>query len=216
MMIVNIIIIVILLISIGSGYKQGFLWKLISLLGFFLVGILSWWLSSILSPMIHLYPSDQIPLAGTFLEGMLYNNLNRIVVFVLLFIVLEIILLVLKPMVKILGSLPVVSTLNKLCGAVLGFVQAILLMTLACLVLRLPFWENGNEIVNTSLLRYSEPICEQLITIAKEPISWVEESVNGLEDSKTLTNDERQQLKEWLLSQGIEEEKVTSFLKTLQ
>ena len=63
-MIINVVVVIVMLLFLYSGYKQGFLWKLISILGFFVVGWLAWMASDPVSSILALYPKDQIPLQG--------------------------------------------------------------------------------------------------------------------------------------------------------
>ena len=126
-----------------GGYRDGFLLKLLSILSFFVCGFLAWWASSYVGSFIHLYPKHALPLQDTPLEAVLYDNLNRLLIFVILFVLLQLAVLVIKPFTKAANHVPVVSGINRLLGAALGALQAVLLMVLAAMVCRLPFWKTG-------------------------------------------------------------------------
>ena len=96
------------------------------------------------------------PIAGYTAGGCPVCNLNRLLIFVILFVLLQLAVLVIKPFTKAANHVPVVSGINRLLGAALGALQAVLLMVLAAMVCRLPFWKTGNEIASASLLRYSD------------------------------------------------------------
>lgn len=213
---INLVIIAIFILFLYSGYKQGFLMKLISIIGFVVVGIFSWWMSEPLSRIIGLYPKNTLPLQGTLVESFLYENLNRFVVFVILFVLLNIALLLIKPLLKVISDIPVVSTLNKVCGLVLGAIQAILLLFVAALVLRLPFIANGSQIVNQTLLRYSEPLMDVVLFYAKEPIQQVQVLMDIVDDTEALNKEEIANVRTWLLSYGIEEDKVDALIASLR
>lgn len=213
---VNIGILIVFALYMWSGYRQGFLWKLISIFSFLLIGIIAWWLSTPLSTLLHLYPKNSVPFAGTMIEGMMYHSLNRILLFIILFILLKVVVLIIKPVVKLIGKLPVVSFFNHLCGCLLGGLQAALVLVIVAMVLRLPFVANGNEIVEESLLKYSDGISETLFSYAKEPMSWLALFQDHLDHSKPLDEKQITQVREWLLNQDIEKEQVEAFIATLR
>lgn len=215
-MIMDAVIVLFFILLLYSGYKQGFLLKLVNIIGFVVVGILSWWLSGPLSKIIGLYPQDSIPLHGTILESFLYENLNRFVVFVVLFVLLNIVILLMKPLLKAISSIPVISTVNKVCGMLLGGVQAILLMALAALALRLPFFASGSQIVDQTLLRYSEPLMGVVLFYAEEPIKQINVLMDMVDQTKTLTPQEVADVRAWLISYGVEEDKVEAIIASLR
>lgn len=186
--------------------------KLVSILGFVIVGILAWWMSSFLSNWIGLYPKNSVPLQGTLMEGFLYEHLNRIVVFVLLLVVLNVALCILKPLLKVIGELPVVSLFNKAAGMLLGGMQAILLLFVITLALRLPFLGNSAELVSASWLKYSEPAVNTLLFYSKDALTQVSVMMNMMDEKKVLSAAEKAEMRSWLLQNHVEEEKVDEIM----
>lgn len=215
-MIVNVIVVIVMLLFLSSGYQQGFLWKLISILGFFVVGWLAWMLSDSLSGIIALYPKEQIPMQGTLFEGILYDSLNRLLVFALLFILFEVLLLLLKPIAKLAEKVPVVSTVNKVCGLLLGGVQGILVLSICALLLSFPFYKDGKRYVQESLLQYSAPLTTAMWGLIKEPVMDLAAFQKQSEDVRPLQDDEKKQLREWLLDKNIDKESVDALLEALR
>ncbi len=215
MMLIDIGILLFLVFLIWSGYRHGFLLKLVSVLGFVVVGLLSWWLSEPLAKILALYPKDSIPLQGTFVEAFLYDQLNRLVIFVVLFVILNIVVLCLKPILKFLSDIPVVSLLNKIAGACLGGIQAVFLLFLASLVLSLPMVPNGANIIEHTLLRYCEPSMDLLMFYAKEPLQQISVLFDMMDRQKALSKQEVEDIRNWLVSQNIEEEQVNAILASL-
>ena len=119
-MVVNIVILCALCAFVFGGYRDGFLLKLLSILSFFVCGFLAWWASSYVGSFIHLYPKHALPLQDTPLEAVLYDNLNRLLIFVILFVLLQLAVLIVKPFTKAANHVPVVSGINRLLGAALG------------------------------------------------------------------------------------------------
>lgn len=211
---VNVMILVIFIAFIIHGYRKGFLLKLISILSFFVVGILSWYLSSPLAKILSLYPKDALPFQDTLLEALLYENLNRIFIFVILCILFSLLVVIIKPMLKILGSVPVVSLLNKVAGSILGGIQALLIFFLAAMFLRLPLWDKGPEIASSSLLKYSDSIGDILLFYIQEPLQAIQKLDTTLQQSETLSTLEQEKLRSWLLEQSIDKEKVDEIMNS--
>ena len=180
------------------------------------VGFLAWWASSYVGGFIHLYPKHALPLQDTPLEAVLYDNLNRLLIFVILFVLLQLAVLVIKPFTKAANHVPVVSGINRLLGAALGALQAVLLMVLAAMVCRLPFWKTGNEIASASLLRYSDGMMDALTFYAREPLQELSRLTSALDEKQTLRTAEKENIRSWLLEQNMKKEDVDTLLSALQ
>ena len=215
MMLINIGIILFMILLVWSGYRHGFLMKLVSILGFVVVGIAAWWLSEPIAKLLAIFPRDSIPLKGTIIESFLYENMNRLMIFVILFIVLNLAILLLKPILKVISDIPVVSLVNKIAGAILGGIQGILILFLVTLVLRLPMISNGAGIVKNSLLRYSEPAVDLMMFYAKEPLTQISVLFDMMNEKEALTKQEVEDIRSWLVSQKIEEEQVNAIMASL-
>ena len=203
-MLVNMVILCVLCALVFGGYRDGFLLKLLSILSFFVCGF------------IHLYPKHALPLQDTPLEAVLYDNLNRLLIFVILFVLLQLAVLVIKPFTKAANHVPVVSGINRLLGAALGALQAVLLMVLAAMVCRLPFWKTGNEIASASLLRYSDGMMDALTFYAREPLQELSRLTSALDEKQTLSTAEKENIRSWLLEQNMKKEDVDTLLSALQ
>lgn len=215
-MLVNMVILCVLCALVFGGYRDGFLLKLLSILSFFVCGFLAWWASSYVSGFIHLYPKHALPLQDTPLEAVLYDNLNRLLIFVILFVLLQLAVLVIKPFTKAANHVPVVSGINRLLGAALGALQAVLLMVLAAMVCRLPFWKTGNEIASASLLRYSDGMMDALTFYAREPLQELSRLTSALDEKQTLSTAEKENIRSWLLEQNMKKEDVDTLLSALR
>lgn len=215
-MLVNMVILCVLCALVFGGYRDGFLLKLLSILSFFVCGFLAWWASSYVGSFIHLYPKHALPLQDTPLEAVLYDNLNRLLIFVILFVLLQLAVLVIKPFTKAANHVPVVSGINRLLGAALGALQAVLLMVLAAMVCRLPFWKTGNEIASASLLRYSDGMMDALTFYAREPLQELSRLTSALDEKQTLSTSEKENIRSWLLEQNMKKEDVDTLLSALQ
>ena len=212
---INLVVVIVFALLLFSGYKQGFLMKLISIVGFVVVGIFSWWISAPISRMLSLYPKSQLPIENDLISSFIYDNINRLFIFVVLFVILNIVILFLKPLIKAISDIPVVSTINKVAGLCLGAIQAVVLMFVATLVLRLPFISQGNTYVEGSLLKYSEPMMNTLMFYAKEPLQQITAVFDLINEKETLTKQEVENIHDWLVSQNLKEEQVNAIMASL-
>lgn len=214
--ILNIGIVIIFLLFLYSGYKEGFLWKCISLLGFFIIGWLSWILSKLISSLFTFYPKQYTPFQGTVIETIFYDKLNQILIFAIIFIILEILILCMKPLANIISRLPVISLFNRLFGMLLGAVQAILLLCLVMFILNLPITNTSKYYVENSILKYCKPITLEMgKMIEHTTIEFMELCEYG-EDIKPLNQKQKDKLKNWLLDEDIEKESVDAFIEALR
>ena len=129
--------------------------------------------------------------------------------------ILNIVILFLKPLIKAISDIPVVSTINKVAGLCLGAIQAVVLMFVATLVLRLPFISQGNTYVEGSLLKYSEPMMNTLMFYAKEPLQQISAVFDLINEKETLTKQEVENIHDWLVSQNLKEEQVNAIMASL-
>lgn len=213
---INLAVVIVFALLMFSGYKQGFLMKLVSIIGFVVVGIFSWWISAPISRMLSLYPKGQLPIENDLISSFIYSYINRLFIFVILFVVLNIAILFLKPLIKAISDIPVVSTINKLAGLCLGVVQAVLLMFVVTLILRLPFIPQGEAYVEGSLLKYSDPMMNTIMFYAKEPLQQISAVFDLVNEKETLTKQEVENIHNWLVSQDLKEEQVDAIMASLK
>ena len=162
---INIFIILIYAAMIYSGYKKGFLYELISVLYNLIALVISWLLCPVLAaefPIVSMEKlSGELAILSHFVDiGPLVNSL---IYFVLIFIVLRVLYLIVGLIAKSLNKLPVVGTLNAICGAAVGLVNATIIVTVLSLLLALPVFTNGKEIRSKTLFTYIETYSDKAL-----------------------------------------------------
>lgn len=205
-----------LIMFIVSGYKEGFLLKLLGILSFFVIGCLSWWMSSFIASYISLFPQHISWLKGTPFDSLVYNDMNRMIIFVVLFFIFNILILLLRPVVKVIGSIPIVSTFNHIAGCVLGGIQAILVLVLISTFLRFPFWEKGPALVDKSWLRYSYPVAQTVLFYAKEPMEQLKSLTTALQKKDALNAQDFENIRAWMQKANIDKEKADEYISMLK
>lgn len=213
--VLNIAVVLVIAVFAYSGYRQGFLLKLLGCFGFLVCGILSWLISSPLAKVIPLYPRDMTPMADTIAGPVFYELLNRSLLFILLFILLSVIVLCLKPILKLAGKLPIIQEVNVLLGTVIGALQGLVAVMVLSFVFTTPLFANGISIVNDSFLKPINAISEGLLFFADDTIAELKSVQKIVTPSTVLDQEDLTHIKEWLMRHDLDEGKVNQLLQQL-
>lgn len=170
---INIGILILFIALIIIGYSKGFLLQLLSLLYTIASLTAAWFLSPVLAekyPIIHLDKiNSEYKLISEFLH--LDNIINVVIYFIIIFFVLKLIYIILSVILKGVNKIPVVGKLNKVLGAMLGCVNAILISVLIGMLLTLPIFKNGKEIKDKTVLKYTDGIAQRCFVLIENKLS---------------------------------------------
>lgn len=132
----DIVLLVILLLFLASGFSQGLIGQLAGILGFLVALVLAYFGSDLLSGYLadYLKPEMLAPLQSVvgFLNVDLatdqaLNTVGRIAAFLLLLFVVQIILRLLVGSLSGINRIPVVGIFNRAAGAILGLLRGLIL-----------------------------------------------------------------------------------------
>ncbi|MEG0176718.1 CvpA family protein [Anaerorhabdus sp.] len=187
------------------GYKRGFLLQLLDLVGLLVIIYVSWLFSPVLATYFAIWPKDLMPLQATIFQDAIYNYINQFVWFVVIFIVLKILLLLIRPLVKVLQNIPILKQLNGIAGSLFSFVYSTVWMILIAFVLTLPIFPKGGQYVEKSwlqpILTYASTFVEEI----EEPLSK-NSSLNKLfDDMNDFSDNDRLELKQWFEENHLDE-----------
>lgn len=162
MEIVDIIILIIILFGAVIGFKRGFTRSLVSALGFIVIAILAFFLKNPLSVLLY----ENLPFFkfGGILKGVtvlniaLYELLAFVIVLAILGIALKILMVATSLFEKLLKMTIILGIPSKIMGALVGAVEAFVIVFVALYVVSLPifnisFIENSkwkNQILNNT------------------------------------------------------------------
>ena len=161
---VNGIVILLAFVCMWNGYRKGLLRSLLSL-------------------------------AGTLLETLTaqyYTLANRLLYFVILFLVFRIVCMLLDFLLKVLQTMPGYHFVSSVSGMILGLIQTCIWCLVICVVLESPVFYHGSMIVNETILSpikeastlvftsFSLPL--QQADMLSEMLQEVEQSKNSLEE----------------------------------
>ncbi|PTL39895.1 CvpA family protein [Alkalicoccus saliphilus] len=128
----SIFLIIMLLISFMVGYRRGFILQAVHIVGLIISFLVAWLYYENLSGIIQLWvPETQLPDESPWPlmneafgnENVYYNG----IAFVIIFIVVKIITQIIGSMLDFVGNLPVLHFINNWLGAVLGFIEGLII-----------------------------------------------------------------------------------------
>lgn len=153
---ITIILLLFLLFGFLMGLKRGFILQLFHLAGFIIAFIAAVMYYSKLAPKLALwipYPELSDSSWADFLQAMpLEKGFYNAIAFAIIFFAVKIILQIIASMLDFVTKLPVLNSVNKLGGAVLGFVEVYLILFVILYILALTPMANVQSWINHSKL----------------------------------------------------------------
>ncbi|SDN56759.1 CvpA family protein [Alkalicoccus daliensis] len=161
-----------LVISFFVGYRRGFVLQAVHIAGLVLAFIAAWLYYEELANIIQLWiPFPQLPdesswslLNEAFGREMVYYNG---IAFVLIFIVVKIIAQIIGSMFDFIANLPILHFFNNWLGAVLGFIEGLIILSILLHLAALIQVDLVQEILQTSSIAqwiyYYTPIVSEEI-----------------------------------------------------
>ena len=130
--VVNLVIIIFLLLSIYDGYKKGLFESFFKFLGFILSCVVAFTFKNKLSIIMYTY-LPFFKFGGAFkgitaINILLYELLAFIGIFIVCMIVVSLILKMTNIIEKLVKALPLIGFVDQLLGAIVGFVQSIVIL----------------------------------------------------------------------------------------
>ncbi|MCI9293258.1 MAG: CvpA family protein [Erysipelotrichaceae bacterium] len=212
---INIVVIVLIGIFAYSGYKQGLILKALGCIGFVLCGFVAWILSSPFSKLLHLYPSDMTPMSGTIVEPIFYDTLNRVLVFVILFLILSVFILFMKPILSFFGKLPLIKEMNILAGCVVGALQGLIAVMVMSFVFSTPLFANGSKVIEQSLLQPVDVLTKGILFLFEDHMEELQSIQKIVTPSTILNEEDMEHIKTWLLRYDLPEDQIDAFINEL-
>lgn len=212
---VNIAILVLLVLMLLYGYFKGFLLQVFNLVMFIAVCFVSWMIAPGMAKTIPLMRSNEqfnvIPIIGPIFQ----QTINTILWFILIVVALMVISLFFKPVIKGIGKLPIIKTVNHILGLLLGGLKAFIILILVMLILEAGWITNGRDFVNGSYLSLLKPVSHAVVSTFSsrlDPSGFIARIMTGSE----FTPDEVLTLNAWLADKGVPSDVVPILSKVLR
>jgi uncharacterized membrane protein required for colicin V production len=211
---VNVLLIVGFILMIYIGYKTGLLLQLFSLLSMIVKLVLAWMFSPILARVFVFYEPDLGVLENSALDDLITQNINTIIWFVVLYLVLSIAFLFLKPLIKGVGKLPIIKTFNQLAGMLFGAIKFFIYTIILIFLLQTPLFANGEEVIEQTWL---DPINQSAPVVFNTLSQWASSNpaISRLLAGELLSDEDVDAIEQWLIEQEIDSETIQDILERL-
>ena len=215
-MVINIAVLIIAVVQVLVGIKRGFLIQLMDCVGLLVSLFVAWLFSPVLSEWAAIVPETLNPARDTILGPWVDGLMNQIVWFIAIFIVCRLVLLLVRPIIKMLGKIPLVKQVNQLLGGLFGLVNTGIWLVVFSIILMLPFFENGQQVIDATLLsmpgKAAAVLNEKLLEMPQDE-NQLQKLVEGWDQ---LTDEDRTMIKDWLNDNQLTFQNLQELLNSLK
>lgn len=188
--ILNVIVCVLFVVCFVRGWRHGLIRMLLSLVSMIASLYLAWVLSPNLGKTVSLWPKNMTPMQDTLFASNVYEVINHIAWFFVLFIVLRIVFFVLDKISKGMMHVPVLKEFMGILGGVLGILEAVIWSVLLTFLLSLPIYTNGAEIAQKSFLGTIENGCSVVLSDFK-PFKDTKDLLELISDASEVAKEQQ-------------------------
>lgn len=199
----DIVVIFLVIMGVYTGYKEGFLLKVLDCFGMIVSAFLAWTIAPLFSS-ISIFPNNFVPFSGTKLGNSLYDLLNEIVWVALIFILLNIIIRLLHPLFSFVRHIPILASVNRVLGTLFGFIQSIIFLVMVTIVFQTPLFANGSMVVEQSYLSPFSEIVDNVFHSNKEELTKLRSLQKIMTPSTQLNDSDLEIIQKWLEDHDVE------------
>ena len=199
-------VVIFFVLKAAQGYNTGILRRLIGLVGSIISYWIAWILCGVFAKYINIISVKSLGLSGTPFEAIAKTYVNQIAWFILLFLVLRILFFVVDRIAKGVHKVPGLHAVSALLGAAFGVLEAFVWMVVITVLLHTPLFKNGSYIVENSLIKQVNQVTEMVAKDYLGPLFSSEGFSKMEEDTKSLTDLQRNAVEKWLKENGFVEE----------
>ena len=199
-------VVIFFILKAAQGYNTGILRRLIGLVGSIISYWIAWILCGVFAKYINIISVTSLGLSGTPFEAIAKTYVNQIAWFILLFLVLRILFFVVDRIAKGVHKVPGLHAISAILGAAFGVLEAFVWMVVITVLLHTPLFKNGSYIVENSLIKQVNQVTEMVAKDYLGPLFSSEGFSKIGEDTKSLTDLQRNAVENWLKENGFVEE----------
>lgn len=199
-------VVIFFILKAAQGYNTGILRRLIGLVGSIISYWIAWILCGVFAKYINIVSVKSLGISGTPFEAIAKTYVNQIAWFILLFLVLRILFFVVDRIAKGVHKVPGLHAVSALLGAAFGVLEAFVWIVVITVLLHTPLFKNGSYIVENSLIKQVNQVTEMVAKDYLGPLFSSEGFSKLGEDTKSLTDLQRNAVENWLKENGFVEE----------
>ena len=208
----DLLILALMAFVLWRSYHKGLLLLVLESISLFVAFFLAWLLASPLAQALPLYAADEALLALPIIGPFVSVQINGLLWFIIVFIIVSIVLLLLRPIFAGLGKVPVLKGVNHILGLVFGVLQVALYSFLIYILLLTPLFKNGQAVLANSQLRHIGP----LTTSLTNSMNLEEVSLLKIFNPESITTEDEMNIKLWLIEREVEPEHQAIMLKIIK
>lgn len=206
----NAVLVVFLIFMIFRGYKKGMLLQVVGLVSTFVSLVIAWIFADVFVGVYRFvsYDGTSITKVDTFLS----TEANKLIWFLILFILIRILMMVLTPIAALISKLPLIKQVNSVLGGLFSVVSFFIYTILIVYFLTLPIVKNGQAIIDNTFL---EPIQSTVVPVLSFVDDVVEDNLalQSLIDNRGLSLEQKQSLIDLLSDNGFSQAEIREFLE---
>lgn len=211
---INLALILIAVLAIIDGYMHGFMLMLLNVLSVAAALFLAWSLSPAIASVLPLYPRSAADYSGS-IGDLIYTKLNGGLWFIIIFIVVMLLSILLRPLIKLIGKVPLIQIANKILGAAFGLLLTAFWLLVLTFVLSTPLFTNGKAAIEASWLKpFSETGNQVLGNVSSQLSDNV--LVQRIMSGQPLTQRELDDISAWLVKNNIDQKSIDAFINQLR
>lgn len=209
LMFVNAILILLFVVVLYRGYKEGMMLQVVNLVNTFVAGVIAWLFSDVFANMYQFMSYSKTGLDS--IDKFLSMHINRLIWFVVLFIAIRLLMMVLKPIAAVISKMPLIKQVNSVLGALFSIVTYFIYLLLLIYFLSLPIIKNGTDVIRNSFLKNVNEVAQPILGFLDEKIEE-NETIQYIISEKELTVTQKQSLVDLLSKNGFSNEEIREFL----
>ena len=191
----NLALIILYLAFVVIGYKNGLILQIVDLVYNILALFIGYFLAPILASHFPIVKLDEVYMALK-----LNALMDTLIYMIIVFILLKLLYLIIKPLFGFVSKIPLIGFVNDIGGALMGIVNATIVVLLFCMLLNTPLFKNGNEVKEKTYLKTINGLSYKALEYSLDHFKF-ENEFKDFDIDKT-----RMAFDKWLEEQGVFDE----------
>ncbi|MCI7445332.1 MAG: CvpA family protein [Erysipelotrichaceae bacterium] len=191
----NLALIILYLAFVVIGYKNGLILQIVDLVYNILALFIGYFLAPILASHFPIVKLDEV-----YMSLKLNVLMDTLIYMIIVFILLKLLYLIIKPLFGFVSKIPLIGFVNDIGGALMGIVNATIVVLLFCMLLNTPLFKNGNEVKEKTYLKTINGLSYKALEFSMDHFDFQKEFKDFDIDKTRMAFDK------WLEEQGVFDE----------
>lgn len=209
----NILMALIVIFSLVSGYQKGLLKGIVNLLRMIIALIVASLFSGPLAQVFPLLNYRSVSVANVITDALELHG-SKLIWFVVLFIVAYFATMIIEWLFNFVDKIPIVGSVNKLAGLGFGFILAYFKLYILLLILVTPIFRNAQPLIDASymsVIQDTSGIIDNFADVVNDSLA-TQKATND----ETLDQEEASRLQSMLEEYGLSEDQIVDYLEGLK